>query len=85
MRSFEQAQKDVKTLRQRPGNDDMLALYAFYKQATEGDVHGDRPGMFDLVGRAKFDAWNGIKGMSREDAEQSYVKKVERLLDADED
>ena len=54
MSAFEQAQKDVKTLTQRPGNDDMLALYAHFKQASQGDASGSRPGMFDMINRAKF-------------------------------
>jgi diazepam-binding inhibitor (GABA receptor modulator, acyl-CoA-binding protein) len=60
--AFEQAQKDVKTLTKRPGNDDMLFLYAHFKQAAEGDVKGSRPGMLDMVGRAKYDAWAKLKG-----------------------
>lgn len=83
MSAFEQAQKDVNTLSQRPDNNDMLALYALYKQATVGDNSGGRPGMFDLVGRAKYDAWVGLKGMSNADAEQKYVEKVQALLKAD--
>ncbi len=83
MSAFEQAQKDVKTLSHRPDNDEMLALYAHYKQATDGDAHGDRPGLFDLVGRAKFDAWSALKGMTKADAEAAYIKKVEKLLAAD--
>ena len=55
--AFEQAQKDVKTLTERPSNDDLLALYSLFKQATDGDVSGKRPGMLDMVGRAKYDAW----------------------------
>ncbi|MGB1581359.1 MAG: acyl-CoA-binding protein, partial [Nevskiales bacterium] len=61
---FEQAQVDVKTLTERPSNDDLLTLYATFKQATAGDVSGKRPGMMDFVGRAKFDAWEKLKGMS---------------------
>ena len=77
---FEQAQKDVKTLTKRPGNDDMLALYAHYKQASEGDVKGSRPGMLDMVGRAKYDAWSKLKGMKGDDAMKKYVDKVGALL-----
>ncbi|HWU67873.1 MAG TPA: acyl-CoA-binding protein, partial [Stenotrophobium sp.] len=54
---FEKALKDVKTLTKRPSNDDLLTLYALFKQATDGDVSGSRPGMLDMVGRAKYDAW----------------------------
>lgn len=78
--AFEQAQADVKTLTERPSNDDLLALYAHFKQATDGDVSGKRPGMLDMVGRAKYDAWAGLKGMSSEDAMQKYIAKVNELL-----
>lgn len=78
--AFEQAQKDVKTLTQRPGNDDLLALYAHFKQGTDGDVSGKRPGMLDMVGRAKYDAWAKLKGMDGEKARQAYIDKVAALL-----
>lgn len=78
-KKFEKASVDVKALDERPSNDDMLALYAHYKQATAGDVSGDRPGMFDLVGKAKYDAWAEIKGTSKEDAMKKYIAIVERL------
>lgn len=77
---FEQAQKDVKTLTKRPDNHDMLFLYAHFKQAAEGDVQGSRPGMLDMVGRAKYDAWVKLKGMKAEDAMKQYVDKVAALL-----
>ncbi len=57
----------------------MLKLYALYKQAVSGDATGNRPGMFDMVGRAKYDAWAGLKGMSRDSAMQSYVDLVASL------
>lgn len=78
--AFEQAQKDVKTLTKRPGNDDMLFLYAHFKQAAEGDVKGSRPGMLDMVGRAKYDAWAKLKGTKADDAMKKYVDKVAALL-----
>lgn len=80
---FEQAQKDVETLSTRPSNDDLLALYAHYKQATEGDVSGKRPGMTDFKGRAKYDAWAKLKGTDAEQAKHGYVTKVGALLDGD--
>lgn len=80
---FDQAQKDVETLTSRPSNDDLLALYANFKQATAGDVEGKRPGMTDFKGRAKYDAWAKFKGTSSEDAMQGYIGKVNSLLDAD--
>jgi acyl-CoA-binding protein len=77
---FEKAQADVKTLTERPSNEDLLELYAFFKQATDGDVSGSRPGMMDFKGRAKYDAWAELKGMDGEKAMQRYIAKVERLL-----
>jgi diazepam-binding inhibitor (GABA receptor modulating acyl-CoA-binding protein) len=70
---FAQAQQDVNGLAVRPDNNTMLKLYALYKQATKGDATGERPGGFDFVQRAKFDAWNAIKGTSAEDAMQRYI------------
>jgi diazepam-binding inhibitor (GABA receptor modulating acyl-CoA-binding protein) len=77
---FEQAQKDVKTLTKRPDNADMLFLYAHFKQASEGDAKGSRPGMLDMVGRAKYDAWAKLKGIKTTDAMQKYLDKVAALL-----
>lgn len=76
---FEQASEDVQDLPERPSNDDLLKLYALYKQATEGDVSGKRPGFTDFKGRAKYDAWADRKGMDREEATQQYIALVERL------
>lgn len=78
--AFEQAQKDIKTLSGRPSNEDLLTLYAHFKQATDGDVSGKRPGMLDMVGRAKYDAWAALAGTSRDAAMQGYVDKVNVLL-----
>ncbi len=77
---FKQALEDVKTLTKRPGNDDMLALYALFKQSSQGDVSGSRPGMLDMVGRAKYDAWAKLKGDSKDEAIKKYVDKVAALL-----
>jgi diazepam-binding inhibitor (GABA receptor modulator, acyl-CoA-binding protein) len=77
---FRSAQERVKTLPTRPSNDTLLQLYSLFKQGTEGDVQGKRPGMLDIKGRAKFDAWAGRKGLAREAAMQQYVDLVERLL-----
>jgi acyl-CoA-binding protein len=79
---FKVAQERVKTLSTRPSNDTLLELYALFKQATEGDVQGKRPGLLDVKGRAKFDAWTGRKGLSRDAAMQQYVQLVDRLLKA---
>ena len=77
---FRSAQERVKTLKTRPSNDTLLELYSLFKQATEGDVQGKRPGMLDLKGRAKYDAWAGRRGVGREPAMQQYVALVDRLL-----
>lgn len=76
---FEAAAADAKNLAQRPNNDDMLDLYALFKQGSEGDVTGDRPGLLDFVGGAKHDAWSKVKGMTPEEAMQRYVEKVTGL------
>ena len=78
--AFEQAQQDVKTLTRRPDNNDLLFLYAHFKQGSEGDARGKRPGMLDMVGRAKYDAWAKLKGTDREQAMQRYIDKVNALL-----
>jgi diazepam-binding inhibitor (GABA receptor modulator, acyl-CoA-binding protein) len=79
-KAFEQAQLDVKTLTKRPSNDDLLFLYAHFKQGSDGDVSGKRPGMMDLVGKAKYDAWAKLKGMDKAAAVDAYVAKVSGLL-----
>ena len=76
---FDQAQADSKNLSERPDNMTLLKIYALYKQASSGDVDGKRPGFTDMVGRAKFDAWDGLKGTSKEDAMQQYVDLIEEL------
>ena len=76
---FQAAVDRVQGLPSRPSNDALLELYGLYKQATAGDVSGKRPGMLDVKGRAKYDAWAGRKGMSAEDARAAYVAVVERL------
>jgi diazepam-binding inhibitor (GABA receptor modulating acyl-CoA-binding protein) len=76
---FEDAQKRVNALTSRPTNEQLLELYALYKQATVGDASGKRPGMLDLKGRAKFDAWEGCKGTTKDKAMESYVALVDRL------
>lgn len=78
---FAQAQKDANALAERPDNDTMLQLYALYKQATQGDASGERPGAFDFVKRAKFDAWSAVKGTPSEAAMQQYIDLVASLRD----
>ena len=76
---FEAAVANSKQLSERPDNNTLLKIYALYKQATAGDVDGKRPGFGDMVGRAKWDAWNGLKGSSADDAMQQYVDLIESL------
>ena len=78
---FDQAQADSKNLSERPDNMTLLKIYALYKQATAGDVEGKRPGFTDMVGRAKFDAWEQLKGVSQDDAMQQYVDLIDDLKD----
>lgn len=76
---FEKAVADSKKLPEKPDNATLLQIYSLYKQATEGDVEGKRPGFTDMVGRAKWDAWNAQKGKSAEAAMQEYVDLIESL------
>ena len=78
-RKFEAAVSEVQKLGKRPDDADLLRLYALYKQGTEGDVHGDRPGAFALHDRAKYDAWARVKGTDGTKAREQYVKLVDRL------
>ena len=76
---FEQAVKDSKGLPEKPDNTTLLKLYALYKQGSSGDVTDKRPGFTDMVGRAKWDAWNEIKGKPANAAMQAYVDLIESL------
>ncbi len=76
---FEQAQADVQQLPERPGNLTLLRLYALFKQATEGDVHGDKPGFTDIVGKYKYDAWSALQGTAQDVAKAQYAELVESL------
>jgi acyl-CoA-binding protein len=76
---FEQAAEDVKKLPERPDNDTLLKLYALYKQGSEGDVSGPKPGFFDFVGTAKYEAWAKLKGMKSDEAMQKYTDLVRKL------
>jgi diazepam-binding inhibitor (GABA receptor modulator, acyl-CoA-binding protein) len=77
--AFASAQERVKKLSRAPGTDDLLALYSLFKQATQGDAKGERPGMLDFKGRAKFDAWVARRGLPQADAKRAYVELVTRL------
>ncbi len=77
---FEQAAADSKNLTEKPSNDTLLQLYSLYKQSTEGDNNTDAPSNpFDFVAKAKYEAWNAIKGKSKEAAMQEYIKLVDKL------
>ena len=77
--AFEAAVADSKQLPEKPDNMTLLQIYALYKQATTGDADGKRPGFTDMVGRAKFDAWAGLKGKSAGEAQQAYIDLIESL------
>lgn len=77
--AFDKAVAESKLLPEKPDNATLLQIYALYKQATEGDVQGKRPGFTDFVGRAKFDAWDGLKGTASEQAMQDYIDLIESL------
>ena len=78
---FDAAQLASKNLEERPDNMTLLEIYALFKQATAGDITGERPGFTDLVARAKFDAWSGVKGLSKDQAMQKYVDLIAGLQD----
>jgi diazepam-binding inhibitor (GABA receptor modulating acyl-CoA-binding protein) len=78
---FEEALTASKNLPERPDNMTLLEIYALYKQSTAGDVDGERPGFTDMVGRAKFDAWAGVKGLSKDDAMEKYIDLIDGLKD----
>lgn len=77
-KAFDQALKEVRKLSDL-SNDQLLQLYGLYKQATEGDVHGPKPGMLDLKGKAKYQAWSKQQGKSQEKAMEAYVALVKKL------
>jgi len=76
---FEAAVARSRELATRPSNEDLLNLYGLFKQATEGDATGERPGGFDFKAIAKFDAWEELKGKTKEQAMQEYIALVDRL------
>ncbi|XP_062974717.1 acyl-CoA-binding protein [Elgaria multicarinata webbii] len=76
---FDKAAEEVKKLKSKPADQEMLDLYSHFKQATVGDINTERPGMLDFKGKAKWDAWNALKGTSKEDAMKAYIAKVKEL------
>ena len=77
--NFEKAAAAAKSLPERPDDQTMLRLYALFKQGSSGDVQGSKPGFFDFVGAAKYEAWEKLQGTSQEDARQQYVELVKKL------
>ncbi|XP_063974539.1 putative acyl-CoA-binding protein [Diachasmimorpha longicaudata] len=80
--SFNKAAEEVKNLANAPADADLLELYALFKQATVGDCNTTRPGMLDFKGKAKWDAWNGKKGVSQDEAKTQYIAKVASLIES---
>ena len=76
---FRDAVERSKRLSERPSNDILLKIYALYKQATEGDVNGERPGGFDFKAVAKFNAWEALKGKSQNEAKREYIELIDSL------
>jgi diazepam-binding inhibitor (GABA receptor modulating acyl-CoA-binding protein) len=76
---FDQALADSKLLPAKPDNNTLLQMYSLFKQGSVGDATGERPGFTDFVGRAKYDAWAGLKGKTQEAAQQAYIDLVESL------
>jgi diazepam-binding inhibitor (GABA receptor modulating acyl-CoA-binding protein) len=76
---FENAAREVQALAKRPSDQTLLKLYGLYKQATVGDVVGEKPGISDLVARFKYDAWARLKNTPQDEARQAYVDLVESL------
>ncbi|RLU18332.1 hypothetical protein DMN91_008689 [Ooceraea biroi] len=77
---FNNAAAAVKELASQPSDEDLLELYALYKQSIVGDCNTERPGMLDFKGKAKWDAWNGKKGMAQDTAKEQYIAKAEALI-----
>lgn len=76
---FKEAADQAQELPERPDNDTLLKLYALYKQGSDGDISGEKPGFFDFVGVAKYEAWEKIKGMPQEEAKQKYIELIHSL------
>ncbi|XP_077160831.1 acyl-CoA-binding domain-containing protein 7 [Paroedura picta] len=77
---FESAAENVRQLKARPSDDELRVLYGLYKQSTVGDINIECPGMLDLKGKAKWEAWNLKKGMAKEDAMKAYISKAKELI-----
>ncbi|ALC38216.1 CG8498 [Drosophila busckii] len=80
VQEFNKAAEDVKNLNSTPSDNDLLELYGLFKQANVGDCNTDKPGFLDFKGKAKWEAWNKLKGMTNGDAQTAYVEKVKSLI-----
>ena len=80
-KQFEEAQIKLKTLTERPSNEELLNIYGLFKQATEGDNNTKKPSVFDMKGQFKWQSWKDKGSMSVQDACQGYINHVEKLLD----
>lgn len=78
---FLKAAEDVRNLKVKPTDQELLDLYGWFKQASVGDVNTDRPGMFDLKGKYKWDNWNSRKGASKDEAEKAYIELVQQIME----
>ncbi|XP_039095967.1 acyl-CoA-binding domain-containing protein 7 isoform X1 [Hyaena hyaena] len=78
---FEKIAEDVKKMKTRPNDEELKDLYGLYKQSVVGDINIECPGMLDLKGKAKWEAWNLRKGMSKEDAMRAYIEKAKELIE----
>ncbi|MDW3648171.1 MAG: acyl-CoA-binding protein [Bacteroidia bacterium] len=79
---FESAKERILTLKEKPSNDTMLKVYSLYKQGSLGDIDMEAPGVFDFVAKAKYNAWEQLKGLSQDDAKMQYIDLVDELLSA---
>ncbi|CAG9840124.1 unnamed protein product [Diabrotica balteata] len=79
---FQKAADDIKNLKSKPTDNDLLEIYGLFKQATEGDITTARPGLLDLKGKAKWDSWNSRKGVDKDKAKEEYIAKVQSLIDS---
>ncbi|KAI4498980.1 hypothetical protein M0802_005846 [Mischocyttarus mexicanus] len=77
---FKEAEEAIKTLTKRPTDEELLEVYAYFKQATIGDCNIPKPGLFDVKGKAKWQYWNNKKGVSMDDAKRAYIERVNDLL-----
>jgi acyl-CoA-binding protein len=78
---FKEAVDRSSSITQKPTNEELLKLYALYKQISEGDISGERPGGFDFKGAAKYDAWQELKGQDKIQCMSEYIQLVDFLIE----